>query len=84
MMTKENYRETIETKFVWIGLVEKLQMHVDGLAEVLGFSPVTVDRLNASNRDEELSSAARLSFFENNQLVFEIYNYAKDRFMKNG
>jgi len=82
MMTKENYRETIETKFVWIGLVEKFQMHVDGLAEALGFSTGTVDRLNASSRDEVLSSAARQAFLENNPLEFEIYRYVKDRFME--
>ena len=81
-MTKENYREILETKFVWIGLMENLQAHVDVLAKTLGFPEVVVERLNTANRDEELSSGARRDFIENSSLEFEIYRYVKELLMK--
>ena len=81
-MSRENYKEIIETQFVWIGLVENLQAHVDGLAEALGFSAVMVERLNTANRDEELSSGGRRDFIENNPREFEIYRYVRERLME--
>lgn len=81
-MTRENYKEIIETQFVWIGLVENVQRHVDGLAEALGVAAVTVDRLNAADRNEEVSSGIRQNFIENNPLEFEIYRYVRDRLIK--
>jgi hypothetical protein len=82
VITKDNYREIIDTKFVWIGLVENLQSHVSELAAVLGFPDVVMERLNTAHRDEELSLNIRRDFIGNNQLAFEIYQYARDRLIK--
>ena len=80
-ITRENYKEIIETKFVWIGLVENFLVHVGNLAQTLGVSAVTVERLNISKRDEELSSGDRRNFIANNPLEFEIYKYVRARLM---
>jgi hypothetical protein len=76
-MNRENYKEILETKFVWIGLVENLQESVEGLARRLGFAPVPLQRVNASPRDEELSAVLRQAFMRDNDLEFEIYHYVK-------
>jgi hypothetical protein len=77
-LTPANYKEILETKFVWIGLVENLQESVAVLARVLGFEPVLLERINASPRDEELSPVLREAFLQANALEFEIYSYIKD------
>ena len=58
-LTRENYREILERRFVWIGLVENLDRAVPVLAARLGFPPVVIGRINASPRDEELSPDLR-------------------------
>jgi len=82
LITKENYREIIETKFVWIGLAENIQTHVNDLATALGFPSAEMGRLNTAIRDEELSSAVCNKFIENNPLEFDLYRYVRDRLMK--
>jgi hypothetical protein len=76
-LTKANYKEIIEAQFVWIGLVENLQSHIDILAKTLGASTVTVDRVNSSIRDETLSPGIQEAFTVENSLEFEIYHYIK-------
>ena len=77
-LTPANYKEILETKFVWIGLVENLQESVAVLARALGFEPVPLERINASPRDKELSPKLREAFLQANALEFEIYSYIKD------
>ncbi|MCX6583939.1 MAG: sulfotransferase family 2 domain-containing protein [Candidatus Aminicenantes bacterium] len=76
-MNRENYKEIIETQFVWIGLVENLHQDIDRLAGLLGLPPVQVNRVNSSARDENLSPHIREAFITENQLEFEIYHYQK-------
>jgi hypothetical protein len=76
-LTPANYKEILETKFVWIGLVESLPASVGELAGRLGFTPPPLARVNASPRDEELSAVLRGRFRRDNQLEFAIYEHAK-------
>jgi hypothetical protein len=76
-LTPANYQEILETKFVWIGLVETLPASVTELAARLGFTPPPLERINTSPRDEELSAALRDCFIRDNPLEFAIYQYAK-------
>ncbi len=77
-ITMDNYKEIIESKFVWIGLVERLQEDVDRLANILGFDPLPLPKINISERNEELSQHYVDKFMEENQLEFEIYHYLKN------
>jgi len=77
-LTPANYKEILETKFVWIGLVENLHADVNDLAGKLGFAQVLLERINASPRDEELSPLLRQAFIRANALEFEIYRYIKN------
>jgi hypothetical protein len=83
-LTPANFREILETKFVWIGLVETLQESVAGLAGRLGFAPLPLERINASARDEELSPVRRDRFNRDNELEFAIYHYARKTISANG
>jgi hypothetical protein len=74
-LTIDNYREIFDKYFVYIGVVEDIQVSVNILAEKLGFPVVEIRQINPSARDEELSDDIRDEFIANNQLEFEIYNY---------
>lgn len=82
-VTRENYKEIFETQFVWIGLVENLQQHINELIRLLDLPSgnavhaVQVNRVNSSTRDEPLSPHIREAFITGNQLEFEIYHYQK-------
>lgn len=71
--TREAFMESFETSFVWVGMAERLQESVDGLAEILGFPKIRTARINVAPRDEDLSPALEEAFIENNALEFEIY-----------
>ena len=77
-LTRTNYREILETKFIWIGLVENLRESLAVLARALGFEPVPPERINAAPRDEALSPVPREAFLQANALEFEIYRYIKN------
>lgn len=74
----ENFKQILESKFIWIGLVEKLQASVDLLSKHLGFESIKVNHLNASERDEEPSPVMREAFINSNRLEFEIYRYVQE------
>jgi hypothetical protein len=74
-LTRENYKEILETQFVWIGLVENLQQDINRLSQLLNIPPVQVNRVNRSARDEILSQHIRDAFMDENLLEFEIFRY---------
>jgi hypothetical protein len=76
-LSPNNYREFIESHFVWVGLVERLQTDVDRLAAILGVPTVAVSHLNAAVYSEELSPSLRCDFMERNRFEFEIYAYMR-------
>lgn len=82
-LTLENYKEIIQSRFVWIGLVENLQPGIDDLARILSVSPVSIGRLNTSTRDEELPREIAEEFIRQNALEFEIYNYIRNYYQNN-
>jgi hypothetical protein len=81
-MTRDNFREILESRFVWIGLVENLDESVPALAERLGFRKTAIERVNASSRDEEVSVEVSEEFLHNNPLEFEIFRYVREWWRK--
>jgi len=77
-LTPGNYREILESRFVWIGLVENLDESLPVLADCLGFKQVPIDRINVSPRDEELSPDLKEAYIDNNRLEFNIYRYLQE------
>lgn len=82
-LTLENYKEIIQSRFVWIGLVENFQPGIDELAHILSVPPVSIGRLNTSTRDEELPREIEEEFIRQNALEFEIYNYINHFYLNN-
>lgn len=83
-LTRDNYREFLEARFVWIGLVENLDETVPVLAGRLGFAPVALEWRNASPRDEEPSPAVTQAFIRENPLEFEIVRHVRDQWQEQG
>ena len=75
-MTKDNYRQLIDTHFVHIGVTEKLQESMDIFAKKLYKKPKTVRVRNKTPRSSQASEEAIHVFKENNALEYEIYEYA--------
>lgn len=75
-LTWENYKETIEQYFVYVGIMEYLQQSMDNLALRLGFPKINVGKLNVSPRFEKLPPDVRARFKENNALEYAVYDYA--------
>lgn len=77
-MTHDNYKELIEEKFVWIGLVEKFPYSIDHLAGLLGRDrPDVLPFSNQSRRDEDVPDSLIERFLETNCLEIEIYHYVE-------
>jgi hypothetical protein len=76
----QNYIDVIESKFVYIGIVEDFQSSIDNLAKKLGFTPVTVTHENISERTETVSSDLKEEFIRGNPLEWKIYEYVLSRY----
>ena len=81
-MTMDNYRDVLEESFVYVGIVEDLHTSVNILANKLGFMQIEVERVNVSNRNEEVPEDMKERFVNNNHLAYAIYNYALERYKK--
>lgn len=72
-----NYREILMTRFLYIGITEKLQHSVNSLAMKLGFPRIEVPHANKADWEEEIPPGAREAFEANNKLEVLIYNFVK-------
>jgi hypothetical protein len=75
-LTLDNFREILEERFIYVGIVERLQESVNQLARILGFSPIEVGRLNSSPRTESIPDNARDIFINKHPLESALYEYA--------
>jgi len=79
VITKDNYRDVIEEKFIAVGTTEQLEATINLFAKCLGFKPVEIPRENVTLRDQEISDAHRTAFIERNKLEYLVYEYCKQR-----
>ncbi len=75
-MNMNNYKEILEKKFVYIGVIEDLQTSINVLANKLGFPTVEVEYLNTSERYQEIEEGLKEEFIMKHPLEYAIYNYA--------
>jgi hypothetical protein len=76
MATKDNYKMLIDRYFIFVGVVEHLDITVGAFARRLGFSTCSIGWENQSERDEEVDDAARNEFIRRHSLEYAIYEYA--------
>jgi len=81
-MTESNYKDIFAEKFVYIGIVDDMQISLKELARKLGFKPAEKVWINKSERDEEISQEIRERFTMANTFAYDIYNYAKKNYKK--
>lgn len=79
-INNSNYREIIESQFIYICLAEDFQNSINVLAEKLGRRPVIVPTYNLSPRRESLSKSLEEKFINENGLEFDIYQYVKESY----
>lgn len=78
-LTMENYRELLDRHFVYLGVMEDLQVSVDRLADRLGFPRTTVPRVNVGDYAGPVPASARQKFEKDHELEYAIYRYALER-----
>ncbi len=79
-LTLDNYIEILETRFVYLGVSEDLQVSVDQLAARLGFAGGPVPQINVSKYDETLDPALATKFERSRPLEYAIYHYALEHY----
>jgi hypothetical protein len=75
-LTIQNYKELLEKYFVYIGVLEDIQVSTDNLAKKLGFSKVAIGWENRSERDEKINEVVKEDFARRHKLEFAIYDFA--------
>lgn len=58
-MSGDNYETLMDEQFIYIGLIDDLQYSVEQIARRLGFSPVSIDRVNISPRFQDVAPSLR-------------------------
>jgi len=85
-VTAANYKDIIEEYFIEVGITERLEESMKWIAYKLGmpYEAALLGVHNATNRDQEAPGYLRDLFAERNQLQFDVYNYAVERFTQQG
>jgi len=81
VFTHENYRRLIDQKFIFIGFMDVYQQSLNCLADILGFPRMQAPLENKSDRFGEVDPALREIFINEHQLEYEVYNYARKKFI---
>jgi hypothetical protein len=81
-ITKDNYKDVIDEYFIEIGITERLEESMKWIAHKLGmtYDEAILGHHNATERDQEVPDYLRALFVERNQLEFDVYNYALEKF----
>ncbi|RLA47891.1 MAG: hypothetical protein DRQ97_05235 [Gammaproteobacteria bacterium] len=85
-VTQSNYKEIIEEYFIEIGITERLSESMKWIAYKLNFhyDETLLEHSNATERNEKIPGDLREKFVEKNQLEFNVYDYALQRFTQRG
>lgn len=81
-LSRDNYKDILEERFIEIGLTEQLDLSLARIAQALGkpFDTGSLPWLNKALRDQDVPEDLRARFIETHALDYEIYAYVKARF----
>lgn len=79
-ITVSNLSEVIETKFVYIGVVEDMQASVDSLADKLDKPRLSICHDNISDRDEVVPIDFKEEFVKRNPVEYAMYEYVSKHY----
>jgi hypothetical protein len=80
-ITRHNYKDFLNEKFVYIGIAEDMTGTVNRIAEKLDKPQVPVAHVNSSERYAEVDERLRDKFRSLNEFVYLIYNYVKEQYL---
>jgi len=83
-LTLVNYRQQLESQFVYIGVYEDLQTSIDQLAAVLDQPSMPLPVSNASKYDENVPNYLREQFYHDYPLPKKIYDFALENYLGSG
>lgn len=81
ILTIGNFKEVIRSKFIFIGFMDYYQQSLNCLADLLGFPRMQAPFENKSERFGEVDPSLREAFIQGHPLEYEVYNYARERFL---
>ena len=80
-LTLANYRQQLESQFIYIGVYEDLQTSIDQLATVLDKPTMQLPVSNASEYDENVPNHLREQFYRDYPLPKKIYDFALENYL---
>lgn len=75
-MSPSTCQDVMASKFLYVGVTERLQLAIDRLADTLGKPAVSVPTENESAWDEPVPAGARERFYADNPVATAAYDYA--------
>ncbi|HMO15871.1 MAG TPA: sulfotransferase family 2 domain-containing protein [Pirellulaceae bacterium] len=81
-ITLSNYRDKIESQFIYIGIQEDLPGSIRQLAELFKKPIVELPHFNKSVYDEVVPDGLRDRFYRDYPLLKAIYDYAKENYLR--
>jgi len=77
-----NYKNIMDELFIEIGITEKLSISLQRIADKLGFEfdESRLQKLNVTDRDQDVPESFREHFIELNPLEFAVYEHALLRY----
>lgn len=80
-VTIKNFHSHINDKFIFIGFMDYYQQSLNCLADLLGFPRMQAPFENKSERFGDVDPALREAFINGHPLEYEVYNYAREKFL---
>ena len=75
-LTLDNVEQCLRKRFVYVGIIEDLQLSVTNLAKILGKPDFELPQLNVSNYDEKVPTYLRERFYYDYPLLKRVYDFA--------
>jgi hypothetical protein len=82
MITLENYKDVIESSFVEIGIMERMEESLRRISRKLNkaYKPLSVQHLNISARNSPIPYGLREEWEQRNSLECLVYKYVLDKY----
>lgn len=82
-VTFDNYKEIIEQYFIEIGIVEKLDMSLQRIANKLGFNfrQADLQKLNTTDPDQEIPYWIKDQYIDLHRLEYTVYDYVLSKYI---
>jgi hypothetical protein len=74
-INETNYKEVLNSQFIYVGVIENYQQSINNLASILQKPTHYVMQINRSTYDEEIDRLVRDDFFKRHKLEMLIYDY---------